>query len=310
MACIVGNFFSAFPFRSDIKWIVLFIISVAAFLRSNYKKYRTYMMFAFFVFVIFFFLPLAFMDSGGSSNNAIGYIFLILICITYLFSGWRRIFLVAGLIVVFMLLHVLEYFHPEFIMVYTGWNQFVDRMIQIPLLLLVAFFIILWFAKEYERVNAKLDQYASMDALTGLYNRRMFDKAIEEAIADRRNMAYLVLIDMDNFKQVNDTYGHSAGDEALQKLAVLLQDSLGHGRNVVSRWGGDEFAVIYYGDGEELTRCLEEIEQSFQEYMLSYNETTGISFSITLVREDDRADQVLTRADRLLYAEKQRKHVS
>lgn len=311
VVCIIGNYLAAFPFRPSIKWFVLFFVSTAALLLSRQERYRAHMMFAVFVFLVFLFLPFAFMDSGGSSNNAIGYTFFLLICITYLFFGWRRIFLVLGLVAIFMVLHAVEYFRPDLIQVYTGWSQFVDRMIQIPLLLLASFFIILQFAREYERVNAKLDEYATIDALTGLRNRRGFNQAMEAAASDRRNPVFLVLIDVDNFKKVNDFHGHSAGDKVLQKLAGLLQESFGRGRNTVSRWGGDEFAVIYYGDKKELTRCLKEIKESFQNYISPYNEDEDISFSSAAiqVQESGPVDQMLTRADHALYREKQKKYI-
>ncbi len=310
VVCIIGNGLCAFPLRLSIKWVVLFLICTTALFLLKREKYRVHMMFSAFVFLIFLFLPFAFLDSGGSNNNAVGYVFLLLISATYLFSGRRRIFLVFGLVIVFMILHAAEYFHPNLVRVYSGWSQFVDRMIQIPILLLVSFFIILHFAKEYERVNAKLDEYANIDALTGLYNRRMFNKAIEEAALDRENPAYLVLIDVDNFKRANDTYGHSVGDKVLQKLADLLQESFGYGRNNVSRWGGDEFAVIYYGDKNELSQRLEGIKNSFQDFITPYNGAADISFSSASVRVDGTVGQVLTQADHSLYQDKQKKHSS
>ena len=138
----------------------------------------------------------------------------------------------------------------------------------------------------------------------------MFNKAIEEAVLDRENPAYLVLIDVDNFKRANDMYGHSVGDKVLQKLAGLLQESFGYGRNNVSRWGGDEFAVIYYGDKAELERRLEEIKKSFRGFIAPYNGTGGISFSSASVQADGSVGQVLLRADRSLYQDKQKKHLS
>lgn len=306
LVCVLGNYISAFPFHVNIKWIVLFLVAITAFFLSGRRKHRIHIMFSVYLFLIFFFLPFAFIDSGGSKNNAIGYAFLLVISITYLFTGWRRTFLVVGLVAVFIFLHALEYLHPELIQVYSNWSQFIDRMIQIPMLLLAAYFVILQFAREYERINSKLEHYASKDALTGIYNRRVFDQAIEEASADRRSPAYLVLIDLDNFKRINDTYGHSAGDKVLQKLAGLLQDSLGQGRNIACRWGGDEFAIIYYGDRDKLTLLLEDVKSSFAAYVASYGMMTGISYSITSVQQG-QAEQVLVRAGRGLYEEKQRK---
>lgn len=301
---IIGNYISDFPFLTSLKWVVLFLLTVIAFIFSNNKKYTMHVMFGVFLFLIGIFLPFAFIDSGGSNNNAMGYTFLLLIAITYLFSSWRRLSLVVMLIVVFMGMHALEYYYPEMITVYTGWNQFVDRMIQIPLLLLVSFIIILRFAKEYERVNQKLDVLANYDELTGLYNRRMFNKAMEEAIEGNNEPAHLALLDLDNFKKVNDTYGHYVGDEVLKELSDLLQKTFRLDKHIVSRWGGDEFAIIYYGEKNELMRKLEDIKEAFKAYVLAYEETTGISTSIISFSDYDVVSQTLIAADQQLYKEK------
>ncbi|MDD2992253.1 MAG: GGDEF domain-containing protein [Pygmaiobacter sp.] len=261
-------------------------------------------MFALFCFLIFIFLPFAFFDSGGGDNNVIGYIFLVLIGMTYLFEGWRRIFLVTGLVLMFMLLHTLEHFYPQLVMVYPSASQFWDRLFQIPMLLVISFLIILQFGKEYKRVNRKLHEMANLDVLTGLYNRRKFNTAIEEALTGQHGSAFLVLLDLDNFKKINDLCGHAAGDAVLQQLAQFLLGALDGGQNIVSRWGGDEFAIIYYGDAALLRQKLAAMKADFAAYVAQYNPTTDISYSIEPIENAVQVDDLLVRADHLLYAEK------
>lgn len=306
---IIGNYITAFPLWLSLKWAVLFLITVTAYIFSSNTRYTNHIMFGVFVFLICFFLPFAFIDSGGSNNNAMGYTFLLLIAVTYLFNGWKRIFLVTMLIVIFMAMHALEYFYPEIIAVHTEWNQFADRMIQIPLLLLVSFLIILKFAREYERVNQKLGEIANSDELTGLTNRRLFDRAMEEAFENNKEQIHLAFLDLDNFKKINDQYGHYIGDEVLKKLSFLLQTSFGSEKHIVSRWGGDEFAIIYYGEEEELNQKLNDVRKSFNSYVSAYEETTGISTSIVSLSDYDKASQTLIAADNRLYKEKQKKSV-
>ncbi len=304
---VIGNQISAFPFYCSLKWIALFFIAVTAFLFSGNKKYGVHTMFGVFLFAVFIFLPYAFVNTGGSNNNAIGYTFFLLIAITYLFNGWRRGVLIAALIAVFMVMHALEYYRPEMIAVYSCWNQFVDRMIQIPLLLLASFLIILRFAKEYERVNQRLAVYASFDELTGLYNRRMFNKAMQEAAQSKEGPICLAFLDLDNFKKMNDKYGHCTGDEILKVLSALLQETFGLDKHIVSRWGGDEFAIIYFGPKEELLQKLQEIKESFSAYVGIYEEKTGISTSVVCFSDYDKMSQILIAADHQLYKEKRKK---
>ncbi len=305
--CIIGNLISGFPLKSNAKWLLLLIVSAAALLLLKKLKNSSRIMFFVFIFLEFIFLPFAFFDSGGSSNNAIGYTFLMIISIAYLFSGRRRTFLAVSLIAVFVLLHILEYFFPQLVAVFPERTQFIDRIIQIPVLLLAAFLITLRFSKEYERVNRKLNSMVSFDELTGLYNRRMFNKAASEVVETSKKSAHLALIDLDNFKKVNDRYGHHVGDEVLKKLSVLLQQSFDLNRHVVSRWGGDEFAIIFFGDKSEMVLRLEEVRKAFLAYAAFREKSLGLSVSIVSFDDYEIASQTFLAADRQLYKEKSRK---
>jgi diguanylate cyclase (GGDEF)-like protein len=303
---VIGNAISAFPLQPSVKWIALFLICVLGCLFSDNKKYGIHIMFGVLAFVVCLFLPFAFMDSGGSDNNAIGYYFLLLITIAYLFAGWRRVTLVGLLIASFIVMHALEYYRPDLIAVYSERSQFVDRMIQIPVLLLLAFIILLRFAKEYERVNEKLRISANIDELTGCItagcSTRPCRKASITATADQPGSAR-----PGQLKKVNDKYGHSVGDEALKKLSELLQKSFQLDKHIVCRWGGDEFAIIYYGEKDELVGKLENLEKAFKAYISAYEETTGISMSIITFSDHNQGSRILVEADHLLYKEKLKK---
>lgn len=302
---IIGNLLASFPFYTNIKWIILLVVTCLAYFAEKTKKNPYGMMFIFFLFLICVFLPFAFIQSGGSNNNAIGYVFLLLIAITYLFSGWKRYCLVVLLIIIFMALHALEYYRPEMIATYSELNQFTDRMIQIPIILLISFFIIYRFSSEYGRLYKKMELLVNYDELTGLYNRRKFNNEINEAIKKANESAYLALIDLDDFKVINDTYGHCAGDEVLKELSLLLQENIHLKNDIVCRWGGDEFAIIYYGGKKELACKLKKIEETFIEHISHFGVKTGFSTSLTSISNYEDAKMVLIDADKFLYREKQ-----
>lgn len=101
-------------------------------------------------------------------------------------------------------------------------------------------------AIENARVYERLEQMAATDGLTGLYNRRYFQQALEREAArvDRgRGSIALILLDIDHFKQLNDTYGHPMGDVVLRKVAETLQRILRKG-DIVARYGGEEFVML------------------------------------------------------------------
>ncbi len=100
--------------------------------------------------------------------------------------------------------------------------------------------------KELEEKNARLEFLAAHDPLTELYNRREFDRLLEKEISRIRRYGgavCIVMIDLDDFKMVNDTYGHHAGDAALVRTAGLLSANL-RGSDILARWGGEEFIVL------------------------------------------------------------------
>ena len=100
-----------------------------------------------------------------------------------------------------------------------------------------------------DRLVHALQQQATVDALTGLLNRRVFEEALEHALerAPHREGTALVLLDVDSFKQINDRHGHPVGDDALVHLAGLVRRNVRAGDAVLSRLGGDELAVLLPG---------------------------------------------------------------
>src|SRR5688572_5436924 len=106
---------------------------------------------------------------------------------------------------------------------------------------------ILWGKiEEVESLRAQLQEQAIHDSLTGLYNRRFFSEALEKETAQamREGTPFsLIVMDVDHFKKVNDTYGHKYGDLALQQLANLLVENT-RGGDIVCRLGGEEFVIL------------------------------------------------------------------
>ena len=307
---VAENFIFGFPIAANIKWCCLLFVALLSLLlvRYKYTKDGESVMFWNFVFMVCLFMPFAFFDSGGSANNAIGYAFLLMISVAYFFKGGRRAFLVTALIVVLAGSLTVEYFHPNLVAGYSRRALFADRMVQTPLLLGAALFITLKFAQEYELANKKLNSIVRYDELTGLYNRRMFNRAVEDISESDKSFAHLALIDLDNFKTVNDKYGHHVGDEVLKKLAGLLRQNFELNRHIVSRWGGDEFAIIFFGDKAEFGRRLDAVRQDFCAYAATRERSLGLSVSMVSFDDYEAATQTFVAADRQLYKEKSKKN--
>lgn len=101
--------------------------------------------------------------------------------------------------------------------------------------------------QQLEQVNAELQRLSYLDGLTGIFNRRIFDDTmVKEWRRARREKSSIavIMLDIDHFKNFNDTYGHLAGDQCLKEVALALQQAANRPGDMVARYGGEEFAVI------------------------------------------------------------------
>jgi diguanylate cyclase (GGDEF)-like protein len=156
-------------------------------------------------------------------------------------------------------------------------------------------------------------QLAVRDGLTGLYNRRAFNELLVTAIAneDRREGGRLglVIVDLDHFKNLNDTYGHPAGDAALRSAARLLAQHLRKG-DQAARYGGEEFVVILPGSDEKrAAQAAERLRSAIEKHRLVFEGARiplAASFGVAVWPADGREPEgLLASADRALYAAKE-----
>ena len=161
------------------------------------------------------------------------------------------------------------------------------------------------------RLKRALSWQASHDALTGLINRREFDNRLHGALlsAQRGEGAYALLyIDLDQFKVVNDTCGHQAGDRLLRDVTGLLQTRV-RASDTIARLGGDEFGVLLEGVTlEQATRIAEGIRQAIRDFRFVWAATTlsvGASIGLVQIRaETENVASVMSAADIACYAAK------
>ncbi|MGM0594608.1 MAG: diguanylate cyclase domain-containing protein [Pseudomonadota bacterium] len=171
-------------------------------------------------------------------------------------------------------------------------------------------------ATERKAREARMLELAMSDALTGLANRRQFEARLGEALAQADRVGCkvgLLLLDLDDFKPINDTHGHQIGDKLLCRIAEVLKETFRES-DVVARLGGDEFAVILTALNE--VDELDGIARKLLERVAIKHDIDGITLKVGVsigiavyAERSDSADELFTRADHALYAAKaQGKH--
>ncbi|MDE7339120.1 MAG: diguanylate cyclase [Lachnospiraceae bacterium] len=189
-----------------------------------------------------------------------------------------------------------------------------DSLSKVPLVSRLATFISVTsleleeMNRKLEFANEKLKMAAIIDGLTGLYNRKEIQSRIEQALLEVGQEKFsLVMLDIDNFKQVNDTYGHQEGDSVIVGLANILQNERTERRRNVSsgRWGGEEFMMLLQGtEASSAAYIADLIRQCFANTDFPAVRPQTVSLGVTQAKEDDTLDTLCTRVDMALYKAK------
>lgn len=177
----------------------------------------------------------------------------------------------------------------------------------------LTFFSILFLMETeqaYNKISVKnreLDSLANKDPLTGLYNRRTMTKhviSMYEESTDTRLPFSLIICDIDNFKRVNDSYGHDCGDEVLKTISEQLT-ALTRGHDFLCRWGGEEFLILLKSIDTAMARIIaERIRIHIAKTDIRYNDLTlhiTMTFGVASSRETDNYEALFKLADERLY---------
>lgn len=193
------------------------------------------------------------------------------------------------------------------------WGS-ISKLIEYLLALIIIFVfiivaIILIMRIIYRRTNKKLQKQANMDMLTGLYNKIATESRIKQYITDHpESGAILYILDVDDFKTINDTWGHAEGDAVLIRLGSFLKDTFG-ANHVVGRIGGDEFIIFTKNivAEQEVEEQLQKMRNSVVELSRYVGKTHPCTFSLgaSLYPVDGRDfDSLYKAADKALYEAK------
>jgi len=167
---------------------------------------------------------------------------------------------------------------------------------------------------DFKRMEKRLHNLAITDDLTGLYNRRGFRLLAEQELrhAQRLNAETMLLsIDVDDFKSINDAFGHDEGDKVLKLVATTLNETF-RGTDIISRWGGDEFIVLALDAPSGFVSMLSErfqqnLTKNAKRELPTYPVYVTIGMEGTDIFEDSTLNNLIKGADRNMYQLKKEK---
>jgi len=183
------------------------------------------------------------------------------------------------------------------------------QIITLPIFTLAFYYILRGFkkSKELRTLHKKLKVMLNKDELTGISNRKHFMEFLNKmfTMAKRHSQPLVLLMaDVDNFKKINDTYGHFKGDECLREIAKVLTENI-RNEDLAARMGGDEFVVLLpQTQIKEAKNIADRIKNNVQTIDIKDSGSITISIGVAVIRKEDDIESFLKRADDALYRAK------
>ncbi|MGE5543674.1 MAG: diguanylate cyclase [Bacillota bacterium] len=158
------------------------------------------------------------------------------------------------------------------------------------------------YINDLKAMNAKLEKMATEDVLTGVYNRRKFNDALS-AIIEMKEFSIsfsLIFFDIDNFKMINDSYGHKVGDRVLRSVSQLVKNNI-RASDKLFRWGGEEFVLILLeANLRNAINVAEKIRNLIQYHDFGIGHNITISLGVGEYKAGESPDQMMRRVDEAL----------
>jgi len=189
-----------------------------------------------------------------------------------------------------------------------------DFIVKVVIVFSLAFLFLLWrqitlkkHTVKLQDLNRKLSYLSSTDHLTKIYNRQTIEAYLNAEIqkAQMNQQAFsILLLDIDHFKQVNDTFGHLAGDAVLQKISTLIMSTI-RKSDYIGRWGGEEFLLIIpEAQAEQAERIANELRAKIEHFDFELNMAITASFGVAQYQFNEDRNSFLSRVDDSLYEAK------
>ncbi|WP_297456118.1 GGDEF domain-containing protein [Persephonella sp.] len=284
--------------------IIEIVLSSLAVLNAIYfKKTKNFEIAATNILILVFLVLMALIKTGGFKNHGIFWIYTFPLLTFFLKNKkiallWNLIFIFSVFILLLLSIKGFTKIAYDFYTIFEAMSAY-----------LAVTFLAYFYADTLRKLMEKLIDKAIYDPLTGLFNREFviqyLKKEIEKIKRGQENSLCVIYIDLDNFKQINDKYGHVVGDDVLKGIAKIFLKNF-RKSDVIGRIGGDEFLIVitsckkdFIEDRLKLLRKT--VENQFKEYNLSF------SYGIILIPDDTlNSEDAIRLADQRMYKNKMR----
>ncbi|MEN6349845.1 MAG: GGDEF domain-containing protein [Syntrophomonas sp.] len=260
------------------------------------------------VFFSLILLPGFWFLNGGTRSGILYYYFVVSGAIVIIFRGVKRtVFFVLNLSA-YIFLIMIEYKFPEYI-IYSKSRSVTYSDLAMDSIIVMIMLTVMYFSivRHYDAEHKKVNQLLETDELSNCFNRRYFGKRLDQLIETyqtKGNIFSIIIIDVDDFKDVNDRYGHTAGDLLITEIGYFLKSNL-NDNFCVARYGGDEFIVLM--PDVPLNAAVSVADELCGKCRNKkwVNNKQGITLSIGVIEyEESTKDNIIQEVDNRLYAAK------
>ena len=290
--------------------IILLLISIWGF---KTKKTRIFSTIAISL-TAFIFFPLMFFANSGLHGGMPYYFLVAVVCTALALRGQTRIIVFILILIEYSGLFALYHFYPQGFIHMSHEEAFVDQLCSMLIASIVLFGFSFIVSKQnfhdrnkIEQLSLLYERQANTDELTGLFNRRYFNNFLKLAILTLGDTGklHIAMFDIDDFKYVNDKYGHPFGDKVLKQFAVILNETVNAGVTAC-RYGGEEFLLLIPKKNREEALALvnDVLRMTRDRIKLDETKFVTVSAGFMTCTEDMTYDVLLQEVDRKLYTAK------
>lgn len=309
VASVVGNILTSFPMIANVKWVIAMIASFVGFILLWKNLFVEAFKTIVFLIILFFIVLPSWFTGGGDNTITMLYMFLLaiesLLIFEKLLLKWTMVIL--NLISLAFCITITYQFPQLIANTHTTQNVFVDTLIQICIIFMLIVVSVNAYITSYrkqhallEEANDNLEIAATVDELSQVYNRRkILEQFSKTRTSCKEKELFVLMIDLDYFKSINDINGHQMGDKAIRHFASHLSSIIG--KEAVGRYGGDEFLAFFsHIKEDELLDILKGILSVPTLDGLTLTTSAGLTKSLPKQSDED----VIQAADKLLLQAK------